>query len=90
MKARTRKKPRVALGKAFLKLAAAFEDANAAKTDKLLRKMGKKAPACYREIGTVCHFSPGWHRAGGFVAVTITSLNTCAGERRRLVKRASD
>jgi hypothetical protein len=53
MKARTRKKPRVALGKAFLKLAAAFEDANAAKTDKLLRKMGKKAPACYREIGTV-------------------------------------
>jgi hypothetical protein len=34
-------------------LVAAIEDANAIRTDKLLHKMGKKAPACYREIGTI-------------------------------------
>jgi hypothetical protein len=53
MKARIRKTPRVPEGKAFLKLVAAVEDANATKTDKLLPKMGKKAPSCYREVGTV-------------------------------------
>ena|SRR5712675_2202888 len=53
MKARTRRNPRVPRGKAFLKFAAAVEDANAAETDKLLPEMGDKATACYREIGTI-------------------------------------
>jgi hypothetical protein len=52
MKARIRKS-RVPQGKAFLKLIATIEDANETRTQKLLPKMGEKAPACYREIGTV-------------------------------------
>jgi hypothetical protein len=70
VKARTRKRPRIPRGKAFLKLVAAVEDANAAKTDKLLPKMGKKALVCYREIGTILSLldqmaSCGWVCRGG-------------------------
>jgi hypothetical protein len=53
MKSDTRKTLRVPQGKSFFKLVAAVEDANVTKTDRLLPKIGKKAPACYREIGTI-------------------------------------